>query len=95
MLFRSLFRLARSAAPGRQVNLARGLLAALVVTGLAPGGLYLLQSPWNDIYVAVQMIVRVAVLVYLVAQTRRDAAPSFVPVLAGPRRAAQPGLNGE
>ena len=67
----SLFRLASSEAPDGERFLARGLLVALVVSGLAPGGLYLLPPPWNGFYVVLQTIVRAAVLVYLVEQTRR------------------------
>ncbi|HEX8968682.1 MAG TPA: glycosyltransferase 87 family protein [Chloroflexota bacterium] len=81
----ALFRLANSANHDRQAAVARWLLIALTVSSLAPGGLYLLPSPWNGIYVVLQTIVRAVVLVYLVDQTRRAAVPRFVAVYAQQR----------
>ncbi|MGI9146838.1 MAG: glycosyltransferase 87 family protein [Chloroflexota bacterium] len=81
----SVFRLARSVAPTRPLMLTRALLAALVLTSLAPGGLYTLPPPWNGVYVWLQTVVRVAVLVYLIGETRRQSALSVAHPLPAPR----------
>lgn len=53
----ALFRMATGKTYSPNPAVARGLLGALVLTSLAPGGLYLLPQPWSGIYVALQTIV--------------------------------------
>jgi hypothetical protein len=68
----TLFRLAlwNSLSPARQ-TMADVLLGALVLFGLAPGGLYLLPPPLDTAYVVAQTIVRLGVLLFLLDEARR------------------------
>lgn len=67
----ALFRIATQRAPVAAVDrLAGPLLAITVLTTLAPGGLYLLPMPWNELYVALQTITWVAVLIFLLNYAR-------------------------
>ncbi len=71
----ALYRLARWQGRNDEERIAAGaLLGALVITGLAPGGLYLIPPPWNGLYVAVQTLVRIAVLAFLIVAAVQKAA---------------------
>lgn len=50
------------------------LFASTLLTLMAPGGLYLFPRPWNQVYVAGQTLVWVAVLVFLPVQARGTGA---------------------
>ena len=65
----ALFRIARGRQtfPGSDV-VAGLLLAIMVVSTLAPGGLYLFPPPWNSLYVAAQTIVWLILLFFLLHQ---------------------------
>ena len=69
----ALFRVAKRgpAADGSDV-IAGALLALTLVTTLAPGGLYLLPPPWKGLYLAAQLAVWLAVLVFLLDRARRE-----------------------
>jgi hypothetical protein len=71
----ALFRVARRGphAQGRDIQAAL-LLALTWLCHLAPGGLYLLSSPWVGAYVAVQFLAWAAVLIFLLQQARQDTA---------------------
>ncbi|MBN2491834.1 MAG: DUF2029 domain-containing protein [Planctomycetes bacterium] len=82
----ALFRLLRQAAggpPTLRVLTAGVLLALLVASNLAPGGLYSLPPPWRLVYVFVQSGVWLAVLAFLVREAalarRRTAASGSTP----------------
>lgn len=64
----ALFRLAKDGTPHQGRRRAKILLAITLLTLLAPGGLYLLPSPWNALYVAIQTLVWIGVLVFLAYQ---------------------------
>lgn len=67
----SLFRLAGSGGSGKPADSPAGLLFAVtLLTLVAPGGLYLLPRPWNQVYVVAQTVVWVAVLVLLLVRAR-------------------------
>jgi hypothetical protein len=71
----ALFRLARWQGRTERERVRAGvLLGALVITGLAPGGLYALPSPWNAVYVGVQTVVRLLVLAFLLTETQMEEA---------------------
>ena len=57
---------------------AGSLLAAMLVSTLAPGGLYLLPAPWNEVYVVAQVVVWLAGCVFLLraAAGWRSASPA-------------------
>jgi len=63
----ALFRLARK---GGDV-LAGVLLGFTMVMSLAPGGLYLLPPPWNEVYVGCQTVCWTAVLMFLLISASR------------------------
>jgi hypothetical protein len=70
----TLFRIAkRGPCPDGGDIVAGTLLALTTVTVVAPGGLYLLPSPWKSVYVACQTIVWIAVLVFLVERCRHPS----------------------
>jgi glycosyl transferase family 87 len=54
------------------------LLGAAVFSVLAPGGLYVLPAPLNQIYVASQIAIWLALLFVLIFATRRDAYPDHM-----------------
>lgn len=68
----TLFRLARAGTgPGGRAG--AGLLLALMVgTGLAPGGRFLLPSPWNAVHANGQAVLWCVILAYLVVAAYRD-----------------------
>ncbi|MGB5619955.1 MAG: hypothetical protein WBM78_24160 [Desulfobacterales bacterium] len=67
----ALFRVANQRAPVAATDrLAGPLLAITILTTLAPGGLYLLPMPWNELYVALQTITWIAVLLFLFNHAR-------------------------
>jgi hypothetical protein len=62
----TLLRIAWSGSLSRDTNVAAGLLLGLtLIFMIAPGGLYLLPSPWNKVYNDVQVIIWMADLVFL------------------------------
>ena len=62
----ALYRLARRSAPGDAGGKVAGaLFIATLVFLLAPGGLYALPAPWNDVYRGVQIALWLAALVVL------------------------------
>jgi len=68
----ALFRLAKSAA-GSWTGTAAGLLvAASVPVMIAPGGLYLLPSPWKELYVVTQILLWIAMAGLLVLSSVRQ-----------------------
>ena len=77
----ALFRLAKQGTTDGQKVWAGSLLAAMVCSTVAPGGLYLLPPPWNKVYVAGQIVVWLAACVFLLRATKR-------PVAIGPLSAA-------
>lgn len=67
----TLFRIANQRAPVAAADrLAGPLLAITILTLLAPGGLYLLPTPWNKLYVVLQTITWAAVLIFLLNHAR-------------------------
>ena len=69
----ALFRIAtRCSSPTATELLAGSLFAITLLTMIAPGGLYLLPTPWNTLYVALQTIVWVAVLIFLFYHARLE-----------------------
>jgi hypothetical protein len=52
--------------------LAGVLLGITVLVMIAPGGLYLLPSPWNRLYVNVQIVVWIVILVFLLVRSHRE-----------------------
>jgi hypothetical protein len=100
----ALFRLANwQGRTERERVRAAVLLGALVITGLAPGGLYLLPSPWNAVYVGVQTVVRLLTLAFLLTETRMeesreqgsgDSAGALAGPAQPPRRGADAGDTG-
>lgn len=68
----ALYRLARSTVSGAAIGkIAGGLFAATLVFLLAPGGLYALPWPWNDLYRGVQVALWLVALVLLSFAARR------------------------
>jgi hypothetical protein len=72
----ALFRLAKQSTSDGQKVWAGSLLAAMLVSTLAPGGLYLLPAPWNEIYVAAQVVVWLAGCVFLLRAAARWGSAS-------------------
>jgi len=69
----ALFRIASQRAPVAAVDrLAGPLLAMTILTVIAPGGLYLLPMPWNELYVALQTITWITVLIFLINRARLE-----------------------
>jgi hypothetical protein len=69
----TLFRDAKSGGSRKADPWVAGVLfAATLLTLMAPGGLYLFPRPWNQVYVAGQTVVWLAVLVFLLVQARRE-----------------------
>jgi hypothetical protein len=79
----ALFRIAKSfgSQEGKD-RLAGVLFAVTLLTLMAPGGLYLFPRPWNQVYVAGQAVVWVAVLIFLLMHAR--AQQLFCPVAEDP-----------
>ena len=74
----ALFRISkRGLAPGSSDVLAGVLFGLMLVTALAPGGLYLFREPWRQLYVSTQVSVWVAVLAFLMADARRERLLRF------------------
>jgi hypothetical protein len=82
------FRLALSG-PTNVRPISRLFLGALILTDLAPGGLYVLPEPLRMAYVATQTVVRLASLAYLVYVTYRATAAG-AQRLSPPERAEPP-----
>jgi hypothetical protein len=83
----TLFRIAKEAPSDGTKVLAGALFAATLLAMLAPGGLYLFPHPWNTLYIAGQVVVWCAVLIFLLHRARREnyaAAKSAQPILATP-----------
>lgn len=78
----ALFRLAKQGQPDGQKVWAGSLLAAMVCSTMAPGGLYLLPAPWNRIYVAGQIVVWLAACAFLLRATKRPV--EMCPLSAAP-----------
>ena len=78
----TLFRLAKRGATDGQKVWAGSLLAAMLVSTLAPSGLYrlgpsglyLLPAPWDEAYVAAQVVVWLVACVFLLRATRASPA---------------------
>jgi hypothetical protein len=70
----ALFRLAKQSTTDRQKVWAGSLLAAMVCSTVAPGGLYLLPPPWNNVFVALQVVVWLTACVFLLRATGRPPA---------------------
>ena len=65
----ALFRIARERSAESSAGIIAGtLLAATMLASLAPGGLFLFPAPWNSLYVAGQVVVWIAGLVFLLRQ---------------------------
>ena len=64
----ALFRITKTGPSDGSDILAGVLLAVSVLAMLAPGGLYLFPSPWNTIYLSVQVFVWLAVLFFLLVR---------------------------
>ena len=63
------FRIAKERSSSSNTGILAGiLLAATMLASLAPGGLFLFPAPWNSRYVAGQVVVWVAGLVFLLRQ---------------------------
>jgi len=74
----ALFRLAkRCPRPGADV-LAGALLALTILAMLAPGGLFLFPPPWNMHYVAAQVVIWLAGLIFLAEQARFEKQSAMV-----------------
>jgi hypothetical protein len=83
----ALFRLAKQSASEAQKVWAGSLLAAMVCSTAAPGGLYLLPSPFDSAYGGMQLAIWITACVYLLRATNRP------PVVSG-RLSASPAQNG-
>jgi len=59
---------------------AGALLALMMLTMIAPGGLFLFPAPWNTVYLVGQIIVWIATLGFLIA---RAGAPRHIGARAG------------
>ncbi|HKI55325.1 MAG TPA: glycosyltransferase family 87 protein [Anaerolineales bacterium] len=68
----ALFRVAKQESATEKSFLVGALLAVNLLVMLAPGGLYLLPPPWNNLYVAGQFIVWTIDLVVLLGLTQRE-----------------------
>jgi hypothetical protein len=69
----ALFRIAKRGRAAGGGDVAAGvLLAATLLTTLAPGGLYLFPPPWKQLFVAAQVLVWVVVLVFFLDRARRE-----------------------
>ena len=67
----ALFRIVKQAESSNEVTvMAGGLLGALIVLMLAPGGLYTLPSPWDNFYQAVQVAAWLAAAFFLMSISR-------------------------
>jgi hypothetical protein len=67
----ALYRIAKSAGTTGNRDVIAGILfALLLIFSLAPGGLYLFPPPWNSIYVAVQVLIWLASLIFLLFQPK-------------------------
>ena len=65
----ALFRIAKERSSSSNTGILSGiLLAVTILFSLAPGGLFLFPAPWNSWYVAVQVVVWVAGLIFLLRQ---------------------------
>ena len=71
-----LFRLAKQGTTDGQKVCAGSLLAVMLGSTLAPGGLYLLPAPWNEAYVVAQVVVWLAACGFLL---RAAAGPQLSP----------------
>jgi hypothetical protein len=69
-LFRLAHRPARSHETGASRTIAGALAALTIASLLAPGGLFLFPPPWNGWYVAAQLLVWLAGLLFLARQAR-------------------------
>ena len=87
----ALFRLAKQGTTDRQKVWAGSLFAAMVLSTLAPGGLYLLPVPWNQAFVTVQLLVWAAACAFLLRATRRPLTRP--PTASAPRRPMNPLAN--
>jgi hypothetical protein len=71
----ALFRIARDGNGRRDLDLLAGaLFTATLLLMLAPGGVYALPPPWNDLWVNVATTVWIADLAFLVYVARHDRA---------------------
>ena len=69
----TLFRIAKRGATSNNSDVMAGILFALLLLfSLAPGGLYLFPAPFNAIYVAVQVTIWIAVLIFLSMHARGE-----------------------
>lgn len=82
----ALFRLAKQGATDGQKVWAGSLLAAMVCSTVAPGGLYLLPAPWNRVYVASQIVVWLAACVFLLRATKRPVAIGRLSAASAPQQ---------
>jgi uncharacterized membrane protein YbaN (DUF454 family) len=78
----ALFRIAKQGTTDGQKVWAGSLLAAMVLSTLPPGGLYLLPPPWNRVYVGAQVVVWLTACAFLLRATKRP------PVADGQRSAS-------
>jgi hypothetical protein len=69
----ALFRIAKRSEREGGRDVIAGLLFAITIAAmLAPGGLYLLPQPWKIAYVIGQVMLWLAVLLFLLDQVRRE-----------------------
>ena len=77
----TLFRIAKIGPRSRGTDAAAGLLLGVtLIFMIAPGGLYLLPSPWDEVYVDVQVLIWMADLVFLVCWRRPTNGRVPVPI---------------
>ena len=70
----ALFRIARSDAMAeKDSRIAGALIAITIPVTIAPGGLYLLPKPWNLAFVAVQTLIWLTILAFLLRTASRSA----------------------
>ena len=68
----TLFRIAKAGKLKVEYNSAAGLLLAITLLFMAPGGLYLFPSPWNMLYVQGQTSIWMTVLIFLLFYARQE-----------------------
>jgi hypothetical protein len=79
----ALFRVAKKGGWEDGDDVAAGaLLALMLLTMIAPGGLFLFPAPWNTVYLGGQIIVWIVTLGFLIA---RAGAPRHIAASADQR----------
>jgi hypothetical protein len=89
----ALYRIARRESVTDEIRvIAGGLLAALLLLMIAPGGLYLLPSPWNTIYQVFQVIAWLAAMIFLMAlsQIRESGSGKTARIVQSPCSSEMP-----